>query len=253
MLATYFTAWDTSYQLTDVSMDFSLVYLFNASNGGTNTGDGSWTWTYDYAVSPAQIQQVRNRGQKVVLTVGGAKLGFSYNNRTQSTNCVNSIKSIISQMGGIDGVDFNNYEAGIGTSATEMIWIAGQLIATYGPNFIITTPPQPTSSDDLALCKAMADAGVLTYAAPQFYDWSGFNAPGFISNNIATWVSTLGASKVMIGLSANYANGPSLSDSTREWNASVAANPGLRGAFCWSAQTDLAGGNTWGSTMKSLL
>ena len=78
-------------------------------------------------------------------------------------------------MGGVDGVDFNNYEAGIGTSADEMIWIAQQLIDAYGPNFIITTPPQPNASADLSLCKAMADAGVLTYAAPQFYDWAGFN------------------------------------------------------------------------------
>jgi chitinase len=204
-------------------------------------------------VTASQIQQVRQRGQKVILTVGGAGLGFNYTNPTQSTNCVNSIKSIISQLGGIDGIDFNNYEAGIGTSATEMISIARQLIAAYGPNFIITTPPQPNASADLSLCKAMADAGVLTYAAPQFYDWVGFNDPGYISGRIATWVSTLGASKVMIGLSANYSNGPALSDCTREWKAAVAANPKLRGSFCWNAQTNIAGGNQWGSTMKSLL
>jgi chitinase len=253
ILACYFTGWDASYALTAVPMDFNVIYLFNAQNGGTNTGDGSWTWPFADNVTAAQIQEVRRRGQKVVLTVGGAGLGFSYNDRTQSTNCVNSIRSIIASMGGIDGIDFNNYEAGIGTSATEMIWIAQQLIATYGSDFIITTPPQPNAEADLALCQAMANAGALTYAAPQFYDWSGFNEPGFISGRIQQWTNGLGASKVMIGLSANYSNGPSLSDCTREWNAAVAANPELRGSFCWSAQTNIAGGNVWGSNMRSLL
>jgi hypothetical protein len=253
LLACYFTAWDGSYRLTDVPMDFSVIYLFNAQNGGTNTGDGSWTWPFAYNVSAAQIQQVRQRGQKVVLTVGGAGLGFSYTNRSQSTNCVNSIKSIIASMGGIDGIDFNNYEAGIGASATEMVWIAQQLIATYGPDFIITTPPQPNATADLSMCQAMANAGVLTYAAPQFYDWSGFNEPGYISGRIQQWVDALGPTKVMLGLSANYSNGPSMSDCIREWNAAVSAHPQLRGTFCWNAQTNLAGGNAWGSTMKSLL
>jgi len=240
-------------KLTDVPLEFNVIYLFNAQNGGTNRGDGSWTWPFGHDVTPAQIQAVRQRGQKVILTVGGAGLGFSYTNRTQSTNCVNSIKSIIAGMGGVDGVDFNNYEAGIGVSATEMIWIARQLIATYGPDFAITTPAQPNSPEDLALCKAMSDAGVLTYAAPQFYDWSGFNAPGFISNRIKDWVRALGESKVAIGFSANYSNGPSMNDCIREWNASVSNHPNLRGAFCWSAQTNLSGGNAWGRTMKSLL
>lgn len=253
VLACYFTGWDTSRKLTDVPLEFNVIYLFNAQNGGTNSGNGSWTWPFGRDVTPAQIQAVRQRGQKVILTVGGAGLGYNYSNRTQSTNCVNSIRAIIAGMGGVDGIDFNNYEAGIGTSATEMIWIARQLIATYGPDFAITTPAQPNSAEDLALCKAMSDAGVLTYAAPQFYDWSGFNAPGFISNRIKDWVKALGESKVAIGFSANYSNGPSMNDCIREWNASVSNHPNLRGAFCWSAQTNLSGGNAWGKTMQSLL
>ncbi|HEY1229135.1 MAG TPA: hypothetical protein VGF26_17655, partial [Ramlibacter sp.] len=113
VLGCYFCGWDTSYRITDVPSEFNVIYLFNAQNPGTNSGDGSWTWPFAGEVPPAQIQQVRQRGQKVILTVGGAGLGFVYTNRTQSTNCVNSIKAIISQIGGIDGVDFNNYEAGI--------------------------------------------------------------------------------------------------------------------------------------------
>ncbi|WP_427914038.1 hypothetical protein ACPWT1_03545 [Ramlibacter sp. MMS24-I3-19] len=259
ILGCYYTAWDTSYRITDVPLDFNVIYLFNAQNGGTNTGDGSWTWPFASEVPAAQIQQVRQRGQKVILTVGGAGLGFVYTNRTQSTNCVNSIKSIVSQIGGIDGVDFNNYEAGIMNSGnvsamcTEMVWIAQQLRATYGPNFAITSPAGAAGTLDENLMVALKNAGLLTYAAPQHYDWSGFNAVGYIANSVDTWSRALGESQVVVGLSANYSNGPSLSDCTREWATIKAAHPNIRGLFCWSAQTNMSGGNVWGSTMKAAL
>ena len=265
-LACYYTAWDGSHAITSVPMDFNVIYLFNAQNGGTNTGDGSWRWPFADTVSAAQVQQVRQRGQKVVLTVGGAGLGYNYSNRTQSTNCVNSIRSIIDSLGGVDGVDFNNYEAGIGTSLGEMVWIAQQLVASYGPNFMITSPPAPTStggapvngismgsSADLDVMGALADAGLLTYAAPQFYDWSFYNEPGVISSIAQQWIARLGADKVVLGLSANYSNGPSLAACIREYEAVRAIHPNLRGAYCWSAQNNIVGGNVWGSTMKSLL
>jgi len=259
ILGCYFTGWDTAYRITDVPMDFNVIYLFNAQNGGTNTGDGSWTWPFGGDVTPAQIQQVRQRGQKVILTIGGAGLGYVYTNRTQSTNCVNSIKAIISQIGGVDGLDFNNYEAGIVNSgnvdamSNEMVWIAQQMRATYGADFAITSPAGPSGSLDENLMLALKNAGMLTYAAPQYYDWSGFNAAGYISNATNSWATLLGETSVCVGFSANYANGPSLSDCTREWATIRAAHPDIRGMFCWSAQTNMNGGNTWGSTMKAAL
>ncbi|HEY1228372.1 MAG TPA: hypothetical protein VGF26_13735 [Ramlibacter sp.] len=259
VLGCYFCGWDTSYRITDVPSEFNVIYLFNAQNPGTNSGDGSWTWPFSGEVSPAQIQQVRQRGQKVILTVGGAGLGFVYTNRTQSTNCVNSIKAIISQIGGIDGVDFNNYEAGIINSGnlsamcTEMVWIAPQLRAAYGPDFAITSPAGAAGTLDENLMLALQGAGLLTYAGPQHYDWSGFSAVGYIANSIDTWSRALGESSVVVGMSANYANGPSLSDCTREWATIKSRHPNIRGMFCWSAQTNLSGGNTWGSTMKAAL
>ncbi len=119
--------------------------------------------------------------------------------------------------------------------------------------WVPAAPPQPNSPADRAMLKAMSDAGVLTWAAPQYYDWSGFNEPGFISRRTNDWVNDLGAGKVMVGLSANYSNGPSLQDCIREWDAVKKAHPNIRGMFCWSAQHNLSGSNTWGSTMKRRL
>jgi chitinase len=273
ILGCYFTAWDSTYPITDVPAEFNVIYLFNASNGGTNTGDGSWKFSIDGS-SYAQIQQVRQRGQKVILTVGGAGLGFAYTNRTQSTNCVNSIKNIISQIGGVDGVDFNNFEAGVvnasnvAAMSTEMVWIAQQLRAAYGADFAITSPPGGFNTGgapvagiasglgaSLELMVALKDAGLLTYAGPQYYDWNFYKGPGVVKAITDEWVGALGEEHVAIGLSANYdfSSSLTLAECQREMSAILAAHPNIRGAFCWSAQNNMSGGNAWGSTIKATL
>ncbi|WP_427914607.1 hypothetical protein ACPWT1_06750 [Ramlibacter sp. MMS24-I3-19] len=267
VLGCYYTAWDTgSYKITDVPTDFNVIYLFQCKPSGSavngswnNVGDGTFTFEFFNDVTRAQVQAVRARGQKVILTVGGAGAGYAWDNRSKSTNFVASFKAIADQLGGVDGIDFNNYEAGIVTAANydavsaEMVWIAQQLKAAYGANFAVTSPPAPNDTLSQSLMKAMKDAGVLTYAAPQFYDWSGFNAVGYIANGIDTWSKLLGEDSVAVGMSANYGNGPSMSDCNREWSSVKAAHPGIRGMFCWSAQTNLQGNNAWGSAMKAAL
>lgn len=261
VLACYYTCWDAaSLRITDVPAQFNVVYLFHAKPAGNpvngswnNVGDGSFQFEYFDTVLASDIQKVRSRGQRVVLTVGGAAAGFNFDTRAKSQNFVNSFRSIHDRLGGVDGCDFNNFEANIGSSATEMVWIAQQLKALYGQDFIISAPPQPFSDADLAMMKAMADAGVLDWAAPQFYDWSGFNTPGTIAGKTRDWVAALGAGKVMVGLSANYGNGPALGDCTREYAAVKAAAPGIRGTFCWNALLNVQGGNVWGQTMQAML
>lgn len=269
ILACYYTTWDTArYALTDVPTDFNVIYLFHSKPNGTpvngsynNVGDGSFFFEHYSTVTATQVQACRQRGQRVILTVGGASAGYAWDNRTKSRNFVASFQGMYARLGGLDGIDFNNYEATILNTANvaavsaEMVWIAQQLRALYGPGFAITSPPQPNDPNQQSLMSAMARAGVLSWAGPQFYDWSGFNASGYIAGRMNTWVGLVGgdASRALVGLSANYSNGPSLTDCVREWNAVKAAHPEIRGMFCWSAQTNLAGGNGWGSAMKTLL
>ncbi|KQT10922.1 hypothetical protein ASG30_08960 [Ramlibacter sp. Leaf400] len=261
ILGCYYTAFATGgYRISDIPSEFNVIYLFHAKpNGDTvngswnNVGDGSFKFEHYSEVPAADIQACRSRGQKVILTVGGAQAGFNFNTRQKSQNFVASFQDMYNRLGGLDGCDFNNFEANIGSSPAEMVWISQQLKALYGPDFAITAPPQPNSAEDRAMLKAMADAGVLNWAGPQYYDWSGFNAPGFITNRTNDWVGDLGADKVILGLAANYGNGPSLQDCIREWDAVRIAHPNIRGMFCWSAQLNLQGGNVWGSTMKGML
>jgi len=284
VLACYYTGWATgTYKITDVPMDFNVIYLFHCKPNGTpvngnynNVGNGSFFFEFYDEVPAAAIQQCRNRGQKVILTLGGAAAGFTFDTRTKSDNLLASLRTpstgIIARLGGVDGIDFNNFEAGmlnagnIAAVRTEMVYIASQLRSTYGSDFAITSPPGAintggapvndiamASSYDLDLMGALADAGVLTYAAPQYYDWSFYNQPGSISGINQQWVARLGATRTAVGLSANYSNGPSLADCIREWDAIKARYPTIRGMFCWNAQTNLSGGNQWGSTMKARL
>ena len=273
ILACYFTTWDARYPITDVPMDFNVIHLFHARPQGplltdpvggyqtyNNTGDGTFYMPNmgEPQISADKIQQVRARGQKVLLTVGGASAGFNFDTRTKSQNFVNSFKSMYAALGGVDGVDFNTFEAGIGSTPSEMIWISQQLIAQYGPDFAVTCPPAADGNyapGDRTLTAALSAAGVLAYAAPQYYDYSGFKTPNVVKDYTDQWVAHLGdASKVVVGLSANYdyANSLTLAECIREWEAIKAAHPTIRGMFCWNAQNDMSDGNVWGSTMKTL-
>lgn len=261
VLACYYTAWDTGrHKITDVPADFNVIYLFHAKPNGSpvngnwnNVGNGSFAFEHWGDVLPSDVQRCRGRGQRVIFTAGGAQAGFNFDSRAKSSNFVASFRDMADRWGGVDGCDFNNFEANIGSSQAEMVWIAEQLKSQYGNGFAITAPPQPNSPEDRAMLKAMADAGVLSWAGPQYYDWSGFNEPGFIRTRTRDWVNDLSASRVMVGLSANYPQGPSLDDCIREWDAVKSEHAGIRGMFCWSAQLNLDGGNTWGSTMKARL
>lgn len=268
ILGCYYTCWDTgTYKLSDVPQEFNVIYLFHAKPDGkpvngnyNNVGDGSFMFEHYEDIPAEMVQEVRDRGQRVILTVGGAHAGFAFDRRSQSENFLASVKTMYARLGGFDGIDFNNYEANIVSPAnvvavmTEMVWIAQQLKATYGDDFAITSPPQPNSPEQQLMMGVMAKAGVLDWAGPQYYDWSGFSDPGFISARTDTWVEALGdAKKVVVGLSADYRHGPSLNDCLREWDALSEKHPDIRGAFCWSAQTQLNGKNKWAKEMTKLL
>ncbi len=247
--------------------DFNVLFLFHAKPNGQpiygnydNVGDGSFYFEHYDTVKAEHIQACRDRGQKVLLTVGGARAGFAFTSRAQSRRFVTSFQTMVERLGGLDGVDFNNYEADIlndrnlSAVTTEMVWIASQLKSLYGPGFAVTSPPQPNDPRQQRLMVAMNGAGVLDCASSQYYDWWGFNQPGYIKSRTDTWVHLLGdAGKVVVGLSANYGNGPSMDDCVREWEDIRKAHPHIRGMFAWSAQTNLKAGNSWGLRMRSML
>lgn len=245
-------AWE-AFKIDMVPLSFNVIFLFHCKFNG----DGSPRFDHHADVTSTQIQACRNRGQKVILTVGGAANQFTFANRTQSTAFRDGFIAIASVMGGVDGCDFNNYEqiAPTQTFIDEMIWISQQLKAQYGQGFAITSPPQPNSTNDRTLIDQMDAAGVLTFCQPQYYDWVGFKAAGFISTRNNDWVSAVGATKVLLGLAANYdpANSPTLQEGINEWNICRSNHPSQRGVMAWNARNNNGDGNVFGRSWSAIM
>jgi hypothetical protein len=254
VVATYFTLWSGGSRITAVPKDYNQIYLFHA----TPASGGAFKFEYGNAVNAADIKACRDRGQRVVLTVGGANAGFNFQTRAQSDAFIDSFIKIVDSLGGqIDGCDFNNFEAHVGSSGVEMSYIGKQLKSKYGNDFSITCPPAPGAGYapmDRTLTKAMSDAGVLTYAGPQFYDSSDLTQLNTIVSLVREWCAHLGdPRKVVVGLSSNYGGGPSLATCQSAWKQLVSEYPTLRGVFAWSAQDDAGGGWNWGKAMGPLV
>lgn len=102
----------------------------------------------------SDIQSVRAQGRKVILSIGGAQQNVTFDNRTRSQAFVDSMAGVYAQLGGVDGIDWDNYELSDTPNVTEMTWIGQQLKARY-PGFIISSAPAPWIQTDLALCSGL--------------------------------------------------------------------------------------------------
>lgn len=243
----YYPNWTPSPpRIRDVNAHYNLIYLFAATPvGGAPGTTGAVTWTppgdgRGAATNlKADIQYARStQGRKIILSVGGAGNGMSFPNRVKSQTFVNSIVAIYRELGGIDGMDWNTFEASQTPDTSEMIWISLELKRLF-PGFIISAPPAPWNAIDKEFCRAMVAAGALDYAAPQYYDGPGLNQPSYVVNNVKEWVSLLGANHVVVGFGINNAtNYMSKDQALTIWKQVKVNHPNIRGGFDWQINTD---------------
>ncbi|RTE10839.1 RICIN domain-containing protein [Paenibacillus whitsoniae] len=262
VLGGYWTYWPQSpIRIRDIDPNYNLIYLFSATPvGGAPGTTGAVTWNTPGNGRGAATNLVADinyartvQGRKIILSVGGANAGITFENRQRSQNFINSIVSIYNQLGGFDGIDWNNYEGSVSANTDEMIWISLELKKRY-PGFIITTPPAPWRAADLTLCTAMVQAGALDYAAPQYYDGPGLNDPAFVVSNLDKWVTALGAEHVAVGFGvSNQANYMTVNQVVTAWNQIKAKYPKIRGAFDWEIHMDESRGWEFSKTLKPLL
>jgi chitinase len=228
---------------------YNLAYLFAAHRSSPY---GAVSWGY---ARPTGIAAARSRGVKVILSTGGAGSGIAFNDRTTSTNFVNSIEAINAAWGGtrstpaFDGVDFNTFEAEAVPNTTEYLWMAQELKRRFGAGFLITSPPAPWRDTDRSFCRQMLAAAAMDYCAPQYYDGPGLADPAYIVTSIRGWVRDVAAgdaSRIVVGFGINpgAANYSTTSQVQQAWNQIEAEFPGIRGAFLWSHAGDAANG--WG-------
>jgi chitinase len=240
--AVYWTRWNSGIRLTQVPTSYNTLILFAAPKSGS---EGNVAWGLDVS---ADIKTCRARGQRIVLSCGGAGNGINFASRTESARFVDAIVRINSELGGtlaapaLDGVDFNTFEADATPNATEYLWIAYELRRRFGSGFGITSPPAPWSDRDKQFCKAMINGGAMDYAAPQYYDGPGLSDPNYIVANVEEWIREVAggdAKKIVVGFGMeNLANYSTIDQIKNAWNRIESAHPDIRGAFLWQHKTD---------------
>lgn len=262
VVAGYYPNWTPSpVRIKDVHAAYNVIYLFAAKPVGGSPGTtGAVTFQ-----SPgdgrgassnlkADIQLARTTQQrKIILSVGGAGAGMSFPNRQKSQTFVASIGEIHEQLGGIDGMDWNTFEADQAPDTEEMIWISRELKRLY-PGFLITAPPAPWNQLDQAFCKTMIEAEAMDYAAPQYYDGPNLATQSYITQSVDLWAELVGASHLVVGFGIwDATNYMSIGDAVSTWNQLEQKHPSLRGAFDWQIHTDETNGWSFASQMGPLV
>jgi chitinase len=262
VVAAYYPNWATSaIRVRDIPANYNVIYLFSARPEGESPGTtGAVLWDAPgngrgaAANLNADIQYARTvQKRKVILSIGGQGGGMSFPNRAKSQRFVDSVVGLYNQFGGIDGIDWNTFEADQAPDTAEMIWMSLELKRRY-PGFLVTAPPAPWNNLDKDFCVAMASAGALDYAAPQYYDGPGLAAPSYIINSVDEWVRLLGPTKVVVGFGIwNQANYSSVGQVVEAWNEVERRHPSVRGGFDWSIILDEQQGWPFANTVGPLI
>jgi chitinase len=156
----------TTYDIIAVSFaDATAVQGQVAFN--LDPGLSSQLGGYTDAQFRADIKTVQNRGQKVIISVGGEKGTISVGNSTAATNFSNSVKSLISTYG-FNGVDIdleNGVNAQYMGQALRAIHAGGGTVITMAPQ---TIDMQNVNAEYFKL--ALATKDILTIVNMQYYN-----------------------------------------------------------------------------------
>ncbi len=270
--ALYWTYWAPIQRLSLFPTTYNVIFLFHATPVGGAPGSTGAVLLNKPTGTPgtnynADIATCRARGQKVIMTIGGAGAQLTLNTQARADAFIASIKSINVSLGGsgttlaFDGIDWNNYE-GADTSAqrTWMLYASQQLKTYYGAsNFLITSPPcafEYTTSGqagiDRLLLATLYDGNALDWLCPQFYDPSDLNTTSNVRTALDWYHATITLSnghivaipRNNIGIGFAIKSG---SANTSRWSTSTAVScyntmtsegKTQRGAFNWASEED---------------
>jgi chitinase len=281
-----FTNGATPLTLAAVPTSYNLVAV---AFGTATSTPGQVAFSLDSGLSSAlggytqqqfinDIATLHSRGQKVILSVGGANGTISVSDATSASNFASSVYSLIKQYG-FDGVDIDLEN---GVNPTYMSSALEQLSSDVGSSLIITLAPQTvdtqsSGSDYLAL--ALDIKSILTMINTQYYNSGTMNGcdgnvyaegtENFMTALACTELqSGLSASQVGLGLPASSSAAgsgyvsPSLVNNALDCLAArancgsfvpSASYPAIRGAMTWSINWDASNGYNFADTVAPYL
>jgi len=281
----YWVYWFPQVRLVDLPITYNVIFLFHAVPVGGAPGSTGAVTLNKPAGAPGtnynvDIQTCRSRGQRIIMTIGGAAAQLTLNTQARADAFIASVKSINEALKvgtslsgsaattpAIDGIDWNNFEgANISGQATYMTYASQQLKAYYGSDFLITSPPAafgPTQYvSDRLLLATLYRSNALDWMCPQFYDPSNLNT----TSNVRTFLDLyhtavtvpadafLGTSSAsvtiprsVIGIGSSVKAGSSsnsrwgTSEFVSCYNTMVSEGKTPRGAFNWADELNPTG------------
>ncbi len=281
-----FTNGATPLTLADVPASYNLVAV---AFGTATSTPGQVAFSLDPTLASDlggytqqqfidDIQTLHSRGQKVVLSVGGADGTISVDDAASAASFASSVYSLIQQYG-FDGVDID-LENGVDPAA--MASALEQLESDVGSGLIITLAPQTVdtqSAGDDYFELALDIKSILTMINTQYYNSGSMNgcdgnvyAEG--TENFMTALACteleggLAPSQIGLGLPASSSAAgsgyvsPSLVNDALDCLAAQAncgsfvppaAYPGIRGVMTWSINWDASNGYNFADTVAPYL
>jgi len=276
----------TPLTLADVPSSYNLVAV---AFGAATSTPGQVSFSLDPTLASdlgaytqqqfiSDIATLQARGQKVILSVGGADGAISVDDAASASAFASSVYSLIQQYGfnGVD-IDLEN-----GVNPTYMASALEQLESDVGSSLIITLAPQTVdtqSTGDDYFELALDIKSILTMINTQYYNSGSMNGcdgnvyaegtENFITALACTELEGgLSPSQVGIGLPASTSAAgsgyvsPSVVDDALDCLASGAncgsfvpptTWPGIRGAMTWSINWDASNGYNFADTVSPYL
>jgi chitinase len=272
--------------LAEVPTSYNLVAV---AFGNSDSTPGQVTFSLDSGLSSAlggytqsqfisDIKTLQSRGQKVILSVGGANGTISVDDSASASAFASSVDSIIQQYGfnGVD-IDLEN-----GVNPTYMASALEQLESDVGSSLIITLAPQTVdtqSTGDDYFALALDIKSILTMINTQYYNSGSMNGcdGNVYSEGTENFMTALACTELEGGLSASQVGlglpasssaagsgyvSPSLVNDALDCLAArqncgsfvpSTSYPAIRGVMTWSINWDASNGYNFANTVAPYL
>jgi len=151
-----FDNFSTNIRLRDISPDYDVIQVaFAEPTGGAHTGNMVFT-PYNATVSEFQsdVAFLKARGQKVLISIGGANGAVELTTAQAKTTFVNTMKGIIN-LYGFDGLDIDlegsslalnpgdtDFKAPTTPKILNLISATREILNSYSSDFLLTMAPE---------------------------------------------------------------------------------------------------------------
>lgn len=260
-IGVYWAYYAPVMRITSIPTTYNVIFLFQADPvGGTPGSTGAVSFTYPTigGGSSADIATCTARGQRVILSIGGAGAQLTLGSKARADALYDSIVSINNTLAGSDtgstpyisGVDWNIFEGTV-ADGPWMTYVALRLKDKYGADFLMTSPVA-SSTAQLATDRAamvemyqgntVASAGstgqytgtyvghALDWVCPQFYDDASLTTDSLVQLRLGSTSSGFKYPVTVNGTSTALPNsgvvgiGYSIGVGTSNWTTGEAAS-----------------------------